>query len=225
MRNCLISALLLGCCVWAAAQAGDANKSPTQEKSQGPAPQELGAVVGFHYDPPPGWTALATKPPSQPANAAAPDAEPRKGTACLQVSLTAEHTGEHGAPASVIVVAGLPFACYGEMMSASDLAAWGASVSDELKQTFDITGPVTGSYALGNHPFWVERARGNPKGHPEVAYTVEIACTLLKKGAVCWMATAADADSLKAFEQAPVDLEGDPPTALVPDSAFAKAAP
>jgi hypothetical protein len=39
---------------------------------------------------------------------------------------------------------------------------------------------------------------------------------LLKKGAVCWMTMAADAESLKAFEQQAVTLEGDAFSALVP---------
>jgi hypothetical protein len=85
-----------------------------------------------------------------------------------------------------------------------------------------VTDPVYGDYTLGSHNMWIERAKGTPKGHPEVPYTVEIACTLLKKGAVCWMALAASDDALKIIEGSAVALEGDRPIALVPTNAFEK---
>jgi hypothetical protein len=227
MRNYLVAAMVLCCCAMAYAQAAGRDQDKNQDKGekQAPAPQDLAADLGFRYDLPQGWTIIAAKPASQAIYGVPPDAaiteEQKKGTACIQISLTAMH----GEPASVIVIVGLPFDCYGQTMSAPDLAGFGAGVAEGLKQVFDISAPVTGKYALGTHPFWIERARGNPKGHPEVPYTVETACSLLKKGVVCWTAATADADSLKAFEQAPVGLEGDEPTALVPDSVFAKPAP
>jgi hypothetical protein len=69
---------------------------------------------------------------------------------------------------------------------------------------------------------WIERAKGTPKGHPEAQYTVEIACTLLKKGAVCWMALAASDEALKIVEGGAVALEGDKPASLVPTTVFEK---
>jgi hypothetical protein len=45
-------------------------------------------------------------------------------------------------------------------------------------------------------------------------------CTMLEKGAACWMAMAADDASLQAFEQGNVSLDGEPATALVPASAL-----
>ena len=65
-------------------------------------------------------------------------------------------------------------------------------------------------------------ALGTPKGHPEISYTVEITCGLLKKAAVCWMAMAADDTALHTFERGVVTLDGESPVALVPPTAFDK---
>jgi hypothetical protein len=132
-------------------------------------------------------------------------------------------TAHHGDPVSVIVVVVLPFDCYGQTMAADDLPGFGSGAAEGLKQAFDIFEPVYGSYSLGSHPFWIERAKGNPKGRPEAQYTVEIACTILKKGAACWMTMAADEPSLLAFEHSLVTLDGEASTPLVPATAFAKA--
>jgi hypothetical protein len=129
-------------------------------------------------------------------------------------------TAEHGNPASVVVVTALPFACYGQTVTASDLANFGEGAAEGMKQTFDITEPVDATYSLGSHAMWVERAKGIPKNHPESPFTFEIACTVLEKGAVCWMTMAADAASLQAFEQGMVSLDGEAATTLVPASAF-----
>ena len=75
---------------------------------------------------------------------------------------------------------------------------------------------------MGNHNIWIERAKGNPKGHPEMAYTLEIACSLLKRAAVCWMTVAGDDASLKQFEGNAVTLDGDFSAELVPETAFEK---
>jgi hypothetical protein len=75
---------------------------------------------------------------------------------------------------------------------------------------------------LGSHSLWIERAKGNPKGHPEMPYTLEIACSLLKKAAVCWMTVAGDAQALKEFEGTAVVLDGDSYSGLVPATAFDK---
>jgi len=63
---------------------------------------------------------------------------------------------------------------------------------------------------------WVERARGVLKDHPEVTYTVETVCSVLRKGAVCWMAMAKDDAALETFEHGAVSLDGEAPAALVP---------
>jgi hypothetical protein len=53
-------------------------------------------------------------------------------------------------------------------------------------------------------------------------YTVETVCSVLKKGAVCWMAMAADKAGLQTFENGAVALDGEVPAALVPATAFEK---
>ncbi len=136
----------------------------------------------------------------------------------MQIALTARH----GTPASVLVVVELPFACFGQTMSSKDLPGFAQGASEGIKQSFDITDPVYGDYTLGTHSMWIERAKGTPKGHPEAPYTVEIACTLLKKGAVCWMVLAANDDALKIIEGGAVELEGENPISLVPKTAFEK---
>lgn len=175
-------------------------------------PQVQNDDLGFSYGLPPDWDFVAPPPPPPPGPY--PDLPPpaKKGNACVQIALTARH----GTPASVVVVIELPFDCYGQAMTASDLPGFGSGAQEGLKEAFEIADPIYGNYPLGSHNLWIERATGTPKGHPQPPYTFEIACTLLKKGAVCWMTMAADAESLKAFEQQAVTLEGDAFGALVP---------
>jgi hypothetical protein len=144
--------------------------------------------------------------------------EEKKGLACVQIALTARH----GDPTSVLVEVALPFECFGQKMSEQDLPGFAQGASEGLKQSFDVGEPVYGSYSLGTHSMWIERTKGAPKGHPELAYTVEIACSLLKKAAVCWMAMAADETALRVFEHGAVTLDGESASDLVPASAFDK---
>ena len=211
MRRLCVCLIPVLCCAATLAQ------NPTPDSA--PAAPGSAAEIGLSYQLPAGWTVVVPQPQPKPVSPALPLLPP-KGTACIRVPQTARH----GDPASVIVVVALPFDCYGQAMTGDDLAGFGSGAADGLKQTFDLTGPVQGSYSLDGHPFWIQRARGNPKGHSDLQYTVEIACGLLKKGAVCWMAMAADDASLHAFEQMPVALDGDAATPLVPGSAFDKAA-
>ena len=214
------TALLTACCSSFAAQAADvsAKDAPVKENAT--------TGIGFSYQLPPSWAVVETKSSPAPAAPAA-SILPRKGTACISVPTTARR----GAPASVIVVVELPFDCYGQAMTGPDLPSLGSGVTDGLKQTFDITDPIQGTYALGSHSLWIERAKGSPKGQIEatspaqlpVQYTVEIACSVLKKAAVCWMTTAADEASLHSFEAMPVVLDDDAAAPLVPSTAFDKA--
>jgi len=105
-------------------------------------------------------------------------------------------------------------------MTASDVENFGEGAAQGMKQTFDITEPVDATYALRSHTVWIERAKGTAKNHPESPFTFEIACTVLAKGAACWMTMAADAASLQEFEQGTVSLEGEAATRLVPATAF-----
>ena len=126
-----------------------------------------------------------------------------KGDACVELAMTAKH----GNPASVVVVMALPFSCYGQTMTVSDLENFGEGAAQGMKQTFDLTDPVQTTYPLGSHTMWIERANGTPKNHAESSFTFEIACTVLEKGAVCWMTMADDAASLQAFEKGTVSLD------------------
>jgi hypothetical protein len=176
--------------------------------------------IGFTYGLPPAWSPVPIQPPSPPTNATSALAPlAKKGTACIQMPQTARH----GDPASVIIVVTLPFDCYGQTMAADDLPGFGSGAAEGLKQAFDLFNPVYGIYSLGSHPLWIERAKGNPKGRSDAPYTVEIVCTILKKGAACWMTVAADEPSLQAFEHSLVTLDGEAATPLVPATAFAKA--
>jgi hypothetical protein len=178
--------------------------------------------LGFTYSLPVDWEAVDTAASlptvqQQVAQAAASDDE-KKGIGCVQIALTARH----GTPASVVVVVALPFACFGQTMSDKDLPGFAMGASEGIKNTFDITDPVYGAYSLGSHNFWIERATGLLKDHHEIKYTVETVCSVLKKGAVCWMTMAADDAALQTFESGAVRLDGEAPAALVPANAFAK---
>jgi hypothetical protein len=193
--------------------------------AQAPAPLVHSSDLGFTYAIPSDWQvvdASATLPTVQQQvthNAASDDT--KNGIGCAQVVLDAHH----GNPVSVIVVMARPFACFQPEMTAKDLPGFATGASEGLKQILDITDAVTASYTLGSHNVWIERAKGTAKGKPELHFTVETACTLLKKAAVCWMTTASDDAALRTFEDGAVSLDQDAPTALVPATAFDKKAP
>lgn len=168
--------------------------------------------IGFSSSLPADWhflTATAGPHTVLPYPAAAP---PKKGDACIDMAMTARKSRS----ASVVVVLVLPFKCYGQTMGADDLENLGLGAAAGLKQAFAIVSQAQGNYSLGNHPVWIERADGTALNRPESPYTFEIACTVLAKGAACWMTMAADAASLHDFEQQAVILEGEKFNALVP---------
>ena len=168
------------------------------------------------------WEVLACRPrwtrrsPKASQNAATD--EEKKGLACLEPVLTARDRKS----GSVLSVEALPFACFGHEMTNDDLPGFAAGAPEVLKQSFDLGEPVIATYVLGTHSMWIERAHATLKDHPEVPFTVEIACGLLKKAAVCWMAVAGDDDALRAFERGAVTLDGESLSALVPPTAFDK---
>jgi len=190
--------------------------------SQAPTPLVHSSDLGFTYAIPSDWQvvdASATLPTVQQQvtqNAAGDDT--KKGIACVQVALTARH----GDPASVIVVMALPYACFQQEMTEKDLPGFATGASEGLKQILDITDAVNGLYLLGSHNIWIERAKGTAKANPELHFSVETACTLLKKAAVCWMTTASDDAAMQTFENGSVRLDQDEPTALVPSTAIDK---
>ncbi|MGA2848250.1 MAG: hypothetical protein ABSE46_04575 [Terracidiphilus sp.] len=193
--------------------------------AQAPTPLVHSSDLGFTYAIPSDWQvvdASATLPTVQQQvtqNAAGDDT--KKGIACVQVALTARH----GDPASVIVVLALPYACFQQEMTDKDLPGFATGASEGLKQILDITDAVTASYALGSHNIWIERAKGTAKANPELHFSVETACTLLKKAAVCWMTTASDDAAMQTFEHGAVTLDQEAPAVLVPPTAFDKKAP
>lgn len=179
--------------------------------------------LGFSYSVPSDWEIMSSQPTlsslkQQTEQGTADDAE-KQGVQCIQLLLTARH----GTPASVLVEVALPFACFKQEMTEKDLPGFAAGASEGLTQSFNLREPSFGTYALGDHTFWIERAQGTSKAQPYLPpYTVEIACSLVKKAAVCWMTMAADQTELQTFEGGLVSLDGENPTALVPATAFNK---
>ncbi|MGB7546801.1 MAG: hypothetical protein WBM14_03555 [Terracidiphilus sp.] len=190
--------------------------------AQAPAPETHSSELGFSYSLPSDWEVVDAHPmlpvvKQQQTQSATSEAE-KKGIECVQLALTARH----GTPASVVVIVELPFACFGQQMTDKDLPGFAEGASEGIKKTFVVSEPVYGAYMLGTHSLWIERAQGVVIGHPEAQYTVEIACSLIKKGAVCWMAMASDKAALETFEHGSVTLDGEAPAVLVPATAFDK---
>jgi hypothetical protein len=195
---------------------------PAQVPAAAPAPQVHSSPLGFDYSIPSDWEVVdssATLPTvQQQVTQSATSEDERKGIACAQVALTARH----GSPTSVVVVVALPFDCFGQQMAESDLAGFASGASEGLKKSFDINDPSHVTYSLGAHSMWIERAKSTPIGHPEMPYTIETVCTILKKGAVCWMAMVSTEAELATFEHGAVTLDGAASAALVPADIFAK---
>ena len=175
--------------------------------------------LGFSFSVPADWDVLDTSAVAkEQARQNAQSDEDKKGLACVEIGFTARR----GDPPSVMTEVALPFACYGQQMTDADLPGFASSASSGLAQNFDLGQPVYGLYQLGTHQFWIERVNGTVKGQGALGYTIEIACGVSKKAAVCWMIVASNNNSLAAFEQMSVSLDGDAPAALVPQNAFAK---
>lgn len=196
--------------------------APLFAQNAAPAAQAHASELGFSYTLPADWQVMdsqATLPAlKQQAGQNAASEDEKRGVQCVELLFTARH----GAPASVIVEVALPFACLGQEMTEKDLPGFAAGASEGLKQSFDLSEPVNSAYLLGTHSFWIERAKGTPKGHAEMPFTIEIACTTVKKAAVCWMTVAADQPALQTFEKSAVTLDGEASVSLVPAAAFTK---
>lgn len=178
--------------------------------------------LGLAYTLPSGWEAIDAQSSlpevkeRQLANAKTD--EEKKEIACIQIPISARA----GDPPSFLAVIALPFNCIGQILTDKDLPGFAEGSSEGPRAVFDFGDPDFGSYSLGSHHMWIERAKGNPKGHPEMPYTLEIACSLLKKSAACWMTVAGSKQSLREFEQNSVTLDGDFFPELVPANAFEK---
>jgi hypothetical protein len=175
--------------------------------------------LGFSYAIPTDWDVVDySAEAKEEARQNAPTEEDKKALGCAVMGLEAKH----GTPVSTIVEVALPFDCFGQVMQPSDLPQLAAGASAAFQQTFDVGEPVLGAYTRGEHSFWIERASATLKGQPTVEYKIEIACTVAKKAAVCWMTMAANNTALAVFERGMVSVDGDAREALVPETAFDK---
>lgn len=178
--------------------------------------------VGFSYTVPSDWEVVdmgSTLPGAQQqAQQQASSDQEKRGIGCTQMGLSARY----GSPASTVVAVVLPFACLGSEMTEKDLSGMGEGALEGVRQNFDLGEPQYGAYSLGSHNLWIERVIGTLKDHPKAQYAVETVCGILKKGAVCWMAIAADPAALASFEHCIVVLDDEAPSALAPANAFAK---
>ena len=192
------------------------------QQQQEPAPAPAPADFGFEYHLPSGWDpidAQSTLPEVKARQTAkAKTDEEKKEIACIQVPVSARK----GTPLSFLAAMALPFDCFGQIMTEKDLPGFAEGASEGPRAFFDFGEPTFGSYKLGGHSMWIERAKGNLKGHPEMGYTLEVACSLLKRAAVCWMTVTGDDVSLKQFEETAVTLDGDFFAQIVPATAFDK---
>lgn len=179
--------------------------------------------LGFSYALASDWNVLDIAPAvpvikQKSAQNAESDAE-KQGVSCAQIALTARK----GQPSSVVVVMALPFDCFGQKMTENDLPAFGMGAAQGLQKAFNVSNPVYSAYSLnGKHNFWIERTKGTSKDHPETQYTIEATCTILKKGAACWLIMASDEAALRAIESGAVTLDSDSAAELVPATAFKK---
>lgn len=186
--------------------------------AQTPASRTYANPLGFSYSIPGDWEVLdstaSVADAKRKADATATSDAEKKSISCVEAGLTARHQG------SVIVEVVLPFDCYGSVLAESELAGFGGGVASGVQKSLTVSNPSTNIYALGTHRVWIERSKGTPKDDPSRQYTMELACTLLKKTAVCWMTLAADDSSLAVFEHGAVTLEDFGPVELVPVDAF-----
>ena len=178
--------------------------------------------LGFAYSLPAGWDAIdaqSTLPEVKKRQMeSAKTEEEKKEIACVQIPIS----GRRGNPPSFLAAMALPFDCVGQILTEKDLPGFAEGSSEGPRMIFNFGDPIYGSYAMGSHTMWIERAKGYPKGHPEMPYTLEIACGLLRQAAVCWMTVAGDDQALKDFEGTAVTLDKDAFPQLVPSTAFDK---
>jgi hypothetical protein len=186
------------------------------------APAAHTSELGFSYSLPADWDVVDSQPTlpevQQKATQNAATEDEKKGIACAKIALTARHADS----GSMVVAVALPLDCFGQPLTEKDLPGFAQGASEGLRTSFDLSEPTFGTYSLGSHNMWVERASGSVKDHAEIKYTIEITCGVLKKAAVCWMAIAPSEDALRIFENGAVVLDGESAPALVPANAFEK---
>ena len=189
------------------------------------APVVFTSDSGFTFTYPADWEVVDTKPmlPVEKLKAqegAKSDLE-KRGADCTQMPLMIRH----GMPRTVILIMVLDYSCVGNAVNANDLASAGSGVAKGLTKNYEINDPAYGAYRLGTHNFWIERAQGTSHSHPDKTYSLETACTMLKKSMVCWFALAPDIESLSTLETGAVSIEGESSAVLVPASTFKSKSP
>jgi hypothetical protein len=215
----LIPAIVVAACVarllaQAPAQAPATKATAAQRMSS--------TRLGFNYSLPADWTVddmqeTAAQVQQQAASSAQNDAEMR-AVGCMESPFRAHH----GKGGSTVAIVALPFDCFGQSYTNADLPAFATSIAEGLKKGWKIADPKFGTYTLGAHGMWIERATGSLLNQPDGKKTLELVCSMLKNGAVCWMGFVADDADLKAFEQGGITLDGEASPALVPATAFDK---
>jgi hypothetical protein len=211
----LIPAIVVAACVAPLLGQAPATKAA--------APQQMSSTsLGFSYNLPSDWTVedmqeTARQVQQQAAQSAQNDAEMR-AVGCMEAPFKAHH----GNGGSTVAIVALPFDCFGQHYTDADLPGFATSIAEGLKKGWKISDPVYGKYSLGAHSLWIERAKGSLLNSPGDKKTLELVCSMLKNGAVCWMAFVAGDTELKEFEQGGVALDGDVSPALVPATAFDK---
>ncbi len=213
MRALVIAAILA---------AGTAPMVPQGTTTLGAAQQLASKELGFSYSVPADWTVEDTRPTvgqaqQEAARNAQSDSEMR-AVGCMEAPFKARHSSG----ASSVVIVALPFDCFGQHYTDADLPAFASNMAESLKKGWKISDPAFGTYSLGGHTLWIERASASLLEHPDGRKTLELVCSMLKNGAVCWMGFVANEADLKTFEQGAVSLDGETSPALVPASAFAK---
>lgn len=188
--------------------------------AQVPAPyRPLVSDLGFTYNYPSDWEVVNINP-SLPALKSSLDStatsNDQKFIDCSQISLLIRH----GSPASIIELVVTPFDCLGIRYKDSDDSSVGMGVARGFNTLLDVKNPVYGSYKIGSHSIWIEKAQGAFKTPPGPNMQIELLCGILDKGAACWVAVAATGDALQTFENSVVKLEDDAPAKLVSADAF-----
>jgi hypothetical protein len=169
MKTHLFTTLALLYAVSLAAQAPtpDAAQKSDPATHTAPVAQVHTSDLGFSYSIPSDWEVVDAQPmlpviKQQETQKASSEYE-KKGAACLQIALVARH----GDPVSVIEEIAIPFDCFGQTFTDKDLPAVVTGVSEGLKKSFEMSGPIYGAYTLGAHSLWIERASGTYIAHPE----------------------------------------------------------
>jgi hypothetical protein len=180
--------------------------------------------LGFTFSYPAAWQVVNTE-----AIQATPDKQEGENSKSDPMSHAAQCSQNQniivslpGKPPSLMQVMAIAYECTGLTLSEKDLPVFALAVESRMTKRFLLRNPVFDSYNLGSRKVWIERARETTQESPELSVTVENACALLKKPAVCLTAFAGDEAALQVFEQSAVTLDGEASPGLVPAAVAAE---